>query len=213
MEYMSFWQLVENSPEWVGVFANALFAATTIVVIIWQVCVMKAQTRVMRLQVRAMRWQGHLSARHEGIQNRLTHLQLEREWVFHKNREREQLLKLARKLHLAAGCLEQPSGGNKLIWEEVQDTVHELSERLRILDVVIYSGEYGMWFPSLSEYVAAVLDAVIGDSDEIPNLSTRKAMKAAEDRYKPINIFLDLEAAIRMEFFDFKNKWDAALPG
>ena len=41
MQEMSFWQLVENSPEWVGVFANALFAIVTIYVVYRQVRVME----------------------------------------------------------------------------------------------------------------------------------------------------------------------------
>src|SRR5271154_3817779 len=112
MEPMSFGQLVENNPEWVGVFASALFAIVTIGVIIWQVFVMKAQVRVMKWQVRS-------SARHERTQNRLIRLQHEHEWVFRKNQEREQILKLARKLHLAAGCLkETPMAADQLNWEE-----------------------------------------------------------------------------------------------
>ena len=207
MQEISFWQLVKNSPEWVGVFANALFAIVTIGVVIWQ--------------VRVMKWQGRNSERHERIQNKLIRLQHEHEWLLRLNAEREQVLKLARKLHLNAGCLKQtPSGGDQLNWEEVQNTVYELSERLRILDVRAYSGVYDMWFPSLTDYVDAVLKAVIDDGNfnctnaltsQAPNLSTRTALKDADDRYKPISIFLDLEAAIRMEFFEFKKKWDAEL--
>jgi hypothetical protein len=89
---------------------------------------------------------------------------------------------------------------------------------LKILDVAAFTGDNDDWFPSLSGYVDAVLEAVVADSKfnrefnvkyESPNLTTRKALKAAHDRYNPFRIFLDLEAAIRMEFFDFKNRWDA----
>jgi hypothetical protein len=207
MQEMSFWQLVKNSPEWVGVFANALFALVTIGVVIWQ--------------VRVMKWQGLNSERHERIQNKLIRLQHEHEWLLRLNAEREQILKLARQLHLAAGCLKQtPSGGDQINWEEVQDKGYELSQRLRILDLGAYSGAYDQWFPHLTEYVDALLEAVIEEgnfnhtytlTNETPNLSTRTALKAADDRYKPISIFLDLEAAIRMEFFEFKNKWDERL--
>jgi hypothetical protein len=31
---VSFWELVGSSPEWVGIFANALFAVVTIAVVI-----------------------------------------------------------------------------------------------------------------------------------------------------------------------------------
>ena len=50
MQEMSFWQLVENSPEWVGVFANALFAIVTIYVVYRQVRVMGWQNNLIRLQ-------------------------------------------------------------------------------------------------------------------------------------------------------------------
>lgn len=213
MQPMSLSQLILNNPEWMGVFANALFAVITIGVITWQGCMMRAQVRVMALQVRVMRWQGRLSARHERIQNRLIRLQHEHEWVLQRNREREQLLKLGRDLHLTAGCLrEKSSTADHLHWEQLQDTIHELHSRLNILDVAVFSSENDGWFFNLKGYVDAVLKAVIDENSETPNLSTRKALKDADDAYKPINIFLDLEAAIRMEFFDFKNKWDDALP-
>ena len=47
MEPMSFWQLVENSPEWVAAFASIVFGLARTGVIVWQVFVMKAQVRVM----------------------------------------------------------------------------------------------------------------------------------------------------------------------
>ena len=214
MEPMSWRHLILNNPEWVGVLANAIFAVTTISVVVWQVFVMKAQTRIMALQVRVMRWQGHVSARHERIQNRLIHLQHEHEWMLRLNAEREQILKLARKLHLAAGCLTStPSQGDGLNWREVEDTGYELNARLRILDVDTYTGEHDNWYLNLTAYLGAILEAVTDSGDaEIPSDSTRGALKDANDRYNPISIFLDLESAIRLEFFDFKNKWDAALP-
>src|SRR5580698_514380 len=91
MEPVSFWQLVENSPEWVGVLVNALFALVTITII--------------GLQVRVMIWQGRNSEQHERIQNRLIKLQHEHSWLLRLNAEREQLLVSGRKLHLAVRCL------------------------------------------------------------------------------------------------------------
>jgi hypothetical protein len=144
MEPMSFWQLVMNSPEWVGVFANVIFASTTIGVVIWQVRVMKAQVRVMK-------WQGRNSVRHERIQNKLIRLQHEHEWLLSLNAEREKILKLSRKLHLRAVSLkEADSIADQLNWEELQDTVYELSERLRIVDVRFYTDK---WCPTLILYV------------------------------------------------------------
>jgi cell division protein FtsL len=208
MQEMSFWQLVKNSPEWVGVFANALFAIVTIGVVIWQ--------------VRVMKWQGRNSQRHERIQNKLIRLQHEHECLLLLNAEREKILKLANKLHLAATSLkETESKGDPLIWEELRNTVHELHDRLRILDVAAYSGLHDQWHPNLEDYVDAVRNAVLEDgkfnsthslTDQTPNLFTRKALKDVDDRCEPISIFLDLETAIRMEFSEFKEKWDAELP-
>jgi hypothetical protein len=207
MEPMTFWQLVENNPEWVGVFANTLFAIVTIIVIVWQVLVVRKQ--------------GRDSARREEIQNRLLRLQHEHEWVLRKNQEREQLLKLARDLDLAAGCLEEKSSvGDSISWQRLQDTAYELDKRLSILDVATYSGAYDQWFFSLKDYVDAVLQVMRDDESfdrkydvagDTPNLTSRKALKEVAKRCEPVKIFLDLEAAIRMESFEFKQKWDAEL--
>jgi len=203
MEPMTFWQLVKNNPEWAGVIASTIFAFFTVLVIVWQVCVMI--------------WQGLNSERNERIQNRLIRLQHEHEWVRQKNQERKQILKLARELHLAAGCLkETPAENDRHSWQELQDAVYELNERLQILDLSVYSGSYDQWYFTLHAYVDALLKAVIedepSDSTYAPNPLTRAALKDAEDQHNPTKIFLDLEAAIRMEYFEFKEKWDAVLP-
>jgi hypothetical protein len=136
VEPMSFWQLVENSPEWVAAFASIVFGLATTAVIVWQVFVMKAQVRVME-------WQTRSAARHERLQNRLIRLQHEHEWVRQKNQERGEFLKLARKLHLVAGCLKKtPAEDDRHHWGELQDTVYELHERLQILDLSVYSTPY-----------------------------------------------------------------------
>jgi hypothetical protein len=83
-----------------------------------------------------------------------------------------------------------------------------------------FTGENDNWFPNLTRYVEAVLKAVIDDSrfyetfelpSDSPNLTTRKALKDAEQRHEIVKVFLDLEGAIRMEFFDFKTKWDSLM--
>jgi hypothetical protein len=220
MEPMSWPRFILNNPEWVGVLASSLFAVITIGAIVWQGCVMMAQKRVMQAQVdlteaqkSVMESQLCSSASHERIQIKLIHLQHEHEWLLRLNAAREEVLKLGRKLHVAAGCLVRSSDASQTFWQEVQDTVYELSERLRILDVRIYSGAYDNWYPRLAAYVDAIQIAVINDEANLtPSDSTRTALKDANDRFKPLAIFLDLEGAIRMEFLEFKDKWDAALP-
>jgi hypothetical protein len=203
MQEMSFWQLVENSPEWVGVIANGLFAIVTIGVVVWQGFVMVRQNRLMDRQ------------------NRIIQLEHEHDWLLHSNDARQQVLNLARKLHRVAGCFKETARRtDQHFWEELQDTAYELHERLQTLDVSAYSGAYDNWFPRLIQYVDAAVHAVSADDkfkatytvgDAGPSLSTRKALQEADKEHEPIKILLDLQAAIRMEFFDFKNKWAAAL--
>ncbi len=203
MQEMSFWQVVENSPEWVGVFANTLFAIVTIGVVIWQGIVMVRQNRLMDRQ------------------NRIIQLEHEHDWLLHSNDARQQVLNLARKLHRVAGCFKETTQRtDQHFWEELQDTAYELKERLQTLDVSASSGAYDNWFPRLIEYVDAALRAVTADDkfkatytvgDGGPSPSTRKVLQEADKEHEPIKILLDLQAAIRMEFSDFKAKWAAAL--
>ncbi len=135
-----------------------------------------------------------------------------------KNQERERIRRLAHKLHLAAGCLKETSSiADSLHWTDVQDTAHDLYSRLNILDMAVFAGQYDDWYPNLEDYVEAVQKAVFADSDfnktvgiesNSPTLSTRKALRDAEEGCDITNVFLNLEKAIRMEFFEFKNKWD-----
>jgi hypothetical protein len=60
--------------------------------------------------------------------------------------------------------------------------------------------------------------STIGSGGGTTGLKTQKAaltmkkLEGANKHHDPIKVFLDLETAIRMEFFDFKEKWDALLP-
>lgn len=211
MHEMSKLDFFLNNPEWMAVVASSIFAFVTVCVIIWQAVIMNRQANVMK-------WQAENSDLCERQQNRLIRLQLEMSRLQLLNAERAQLLKLARNLHLVAGCLkETTSDVDEIHWEQMQDAVYELNERLNALDPAVYSSSYDTWFMSLKNYVDALLKAVIEDGEFkdsfgmktlAPSLSTRKALKGADDQCKPIDIFLDLEGAIRMEFFEFKEKWD-----
>lgn len=195
MQEMTFWQVILNSPEWVGVLANILFATVTIGVVIWQVRVMKRQNSIIRLQ-------------HE------------HEWLLRLNAEREQILKLCRKLHLAIGGIAlKEKKTDALRWEQTQDTAFELNARLNTMDSSAYTDENGNWFPRLQAYVDSVLKVVGEDyqfkntyalDDAIPSESTRKALRDSENKHNPITISLALESAIRMAFFDFNAKWDSS---
>jgi hypothetical protein len=48
--------------------------------------------------------------------------------------------------------------------------------------------------------------------DPAPSPSTRKALKDADKRLNPTGALVDLEAAIRMEHLEFKDRWDVILP-
>lgn len=196
------------SPEWVGVIASALFACVTIGVIVWQVFVMKAQVRVMT-------WQAKSSARHEQTQNRLIRLQHEHEWLLENNKVRRELLEMTRKLaRLATPEFPWAAGSD---WDDLQSAVFELNDRLHTLDVASFLGPNDQWFFSLKAYVEAVLTAVLEDKNYehvagvgIPAPETEKSLADANEKSDPISIGLDLEKAIRLELFDFKNRWDAA---
>jgi hypothetical protein len=184
-----------------------VFAVFTIVVIIWQVFVMKAQVGVMV-------WQGRTSARHESqqnrlieSQNRLIRFQFEYEWVWRRNQERDELLKMGRELHLKVVGLLNELGRGLVIqsWSDLLDTARELDSSLNVLDVATFSGEYYHWFPPLREYVGAILNIVI----EKPRPETVKKLEDEDKRLNPIRIFLNIESAIRMDFFEFKNKRNA----
>jgi hypothetical protein len=197
MHPMSLWQLLLNNPEWVAVFASSLFSLVTVIVIIWQVSVMI--------------WQGRTSARHERTQNQLIRLQHEHEWVWQKNRERGQILELTRKLHSAVAPLLDEKSFEGITWGDALEAGHELNARLSILDVTAI-GFYDQWFPKLEQYVGAVLKAIIEEPNiGYPSPETRKKLADAQKQGNPIALTLEIETAIRMEFFEFKQKWDALL--
>ncbi len=203
MHEMSFWEIVENSPEWFGAIANGLFALVTIGVVIWQAIVMRGQNKIMRKQ------------------NTIIRLQHEHEWLFRLNVERQQILQVTSKLLPVVGAIrEKKRESDAHFWEQTQDIANELLARLNTLDVSAYSTEYGGWFPVLLEYVRAVLQAVSDDFeskatfdvlDPVPSPSTREALRVAYKQYNPTRALLDLESAIRMEHLDFKDRWKVAL--
>ncbi len=150
MEPMTWGRFILNNPEWMGVISNSIFAATTIGVIIWQVLVMRKQVKS--------------SDRNERIQNRLMKLQHEHEWLARLNEEREQLLKLARKLHLnAAGLEENPRSTDSACWTRLEETADELRSRLSTLDLAVFTGQHDDWFPNLHQYVDAIVQATVDD--------------------------------------------------
>jgi flagellar motor switch/type III secretory pathway protein FliN len=210
MEPMSFWQLVENSPEWVTAIAAVLLAIVTSIVIYCQLRVMKGQARVMRFQATVLKWQARQSVRLQRAQNALIRLQHEHEWARLNNQERDQILKSARKLHIAVRCLliEAPSSAEPLHWDELRDAVHELNARLNILDIATFAEDYDPWFFSLKEYVDEVLKAVIEEPNiQAPGPETKKKLEDADKRHNPIKIASDIEIAIRTELSNFKMKW------
>ncbi len=201
MQPISLWELAKNSPEWVAAFASILFGIVMALLVYWQVIVMKRQ--------------GENSDRHERIANRTLRLQIEREWILQRNRDRRRLVKLARKLQLAAMTLaSNPPVDDPLAWDEVQSAADEITSRLRILDLATFSSEFDSWFSPLEDYAEAVLNAWMAWDKEPPESRTQQTKKALEDAdtlFNPGKIRLDLETAIRMEYSDFKDKWDAVL--
>jgi hypothetical protein len=218
MHEMSFWKLIENSPEWVAVFASSVFAIVTTIVV-WR------QYRVMQEQVRLMKWQGENTDRHERQQNRLMQYGYEHEWMKGLNAERERLLNLVRKMQaislaliIAGDYAGMQPARDEQNWRELDETAGELDTRLQVLDVAVYAGSHNTnWYQSLREYVAAILKAIQDEAEFRNNLKLKRAgsspnlaklLTAVDDHHDPVKIALGLEAAIRTEFTLFKQKWD-----
>lgn len=193
-------QLLKDNPEW----ATVVFSAFTTLVIFWQVVVMILQGRGVD--------------RRERQQNNLMRLQFDHSLLIRMNAEREKILQMAREVHHLAGCLTiPPMTGGESFWDELPVKTYELEQRLRILDQGAYTGPNDEWYFQLEEYVKDVA-RIIGEDGEFQKLfkldhrtpveSTRVKLKEAEDRRNPIGIMLDIEKAIRLEFFEFKYRLD-----
>jgi hypothetical protein len=101
------------------------------------------------------------------------------------------------------------------------DIAFEISSRLKAVDLAVYTGSYDQWYPSLRDYVDGVLQAIAkspelakGDGDDG---SARRAVivKEIENLTKTADLFkiqMDIESSIRMDFFEFKQKWDQSFP-
>lgn len=197
----SFWELVKNNPEWVGVVTSVIFAVVTAVILGWQVFVMQRQERN--------------SSRHEETQNNLLQLQLEHEFVRLLNAERERILELAKELKLSSDCFMNAPISVNNHWNKLKNTAYELNERLSVLDLRAYSGSYGKWYFDLNDYVDALLKAVVQDTDTMAEgdvrLRVMDLLRTSANTHKLIDIQLAIESAIRMEVFGFEQKWNAAL--
>jgi hypothetical protein len=208
MQEMPFWELVKNSPEWVSVFASALFAGVTIVVIIWQV-------RVMKSQVRVMKWQAKISARHERRQNDLIRLQHEHDWLNALNVKREVILKTASNLHIKALYIESDHAINDDgVWSELLKLRADLRLQMEILDVAAYTKDQEGWYGKLMAWSNEVFRIITEDFETtktpgIPTTATRQALKAAETTFAPIQAIYALQLIIRADTETFKKKWDS----
>jgi hypothetical protein len=220
MHEMSIWEFVLNNPQWVAVFASAVFALVTAYIIWRQKCVMEQQVLMMEQQKEVMKAQGEISARHERQQNRLIQLQHEHEWMTQLNRERAEILRLGRKVHVHYIGLKStsPMPSDLANWTELRETYYELDALLRVVDVAVYTtGRTDAWHDSLNRYLKAVFNAISGEialqqggisSPLVPTHPTREALKQAEADFNPIKSFADLQMTIKAEFLIFKNKWD-----
>jgi hypothetical protein len=245
IEDMSFWKLVENSPEWVTVFTTVLFALIT-TYIIWrqkvamekqvevmtkqgdaaakileeQVRVTRAQgeaaTSVMQEQAKVMQWQASNSDLHERQQNHLLQLQHEHEWLNEMNRQRIEIMRLAKTLHINTLIIaNKPSPADREAWSVILRTHSELKLQMNLLDVAAYTKTADNWYVKLTSWMDAVFSAItndfkITDTPGIPHSDTRIAIKAAEDNFNPTAAMFGLQLAIRTETAFFRTKWKVA---
>jgi hypothetical protein len=210
MREISFWKLVENSPEWVGVFTTTVFALVTTAIIFGQYLAMKAQVRVML-------WQGKLSARHERQQNSLLEhqnkvirYQFEYARLNESNNERKLLLALGRKIyetaHFAAGA--SPSADAKYL-HDLRVLSDEVTTRENVLSVSVYSGKFDAWYENFLQYTARVEKALLAERTTQPSADTKMQLREANAFCLSKKIFAEIENAIAFEFRDVNDKWDA----
>lgn len=193
-------QLFKDNPEW----ATVLLAAITTLIIFWQVVVMI--------------WQGKRGDERDRQQNELLRLQFHHSWLTRMNAEREKILRLTKDIHSAAGCLTlPPMTGGESFWENLGDKTDQMRDCLSILDFGACHGDYDSWFPLLEDYIEDLRKIIVEDYEfqrlykldgKTPVAATRTKLKEAEARHSPIGICLDIETAIRMEFFEFKQNFD-----
>jgi hypothetical protein len=223
-QQMSFWKLVENNPEWVGALATILFGAVTAVIIAVQVVVMRAQTRVMHFQANIMNRQRRDAERLMKAQNVLIRWQHEHEWLQLRNRDRLELIDIVRELWASIGAL---TGDGREVDKQLMVDTRERAERLRqrmsTLDVASYSSPIDEWFYALSQYterVTEILAASGENSDEhaarwprgIPTTATVEELRRTETLFNVAMIVTELESSIRVDYLDFKRKWDKLFP-
>lgn len=225
MHDMSFWKVVQNSPEWITVFSTILFAAITSYIIWRQKCVMQQQVkvtkeqgedaaRIMQEQVKMMEKQGEISARHEQMQNRLLQLQHEHEWLTVLNAKRYEILKIATKLHVDVLYLikKVDAGQDAMVWSRMLELRSELKVQMEILDVAAYTKDKDGWYAKLGAWVTELF-SIIGESlkspiySGVPADSTRKALAAAETTYDPVKPMYALQTLIRETTEEFNKKW------
>jgi hypothetical protein len=215
MHEISFWKVVENSPEWVTVFSTFLFAGITAAIIWRQKCVMDHQATIMQQQKDVMEKQGEISARHERMQNRLLQLQHEHEWLTALNARRYEILRTASQLHVDVLYIIRKVEADRdaEVWADVMKGRSQLRLQMDILDVAAYTDDKDGWYTQLASW-ASELFGIISEElkspsyNGIPTDATRKALQAAETPNPIVPIYL-LQTLIRESTDEFSKKWIA----
>ena len=210
MREISFWKLVENSPEWVGVFTTTVFALVTTAIIFGQYLAMKAQVRVMV-------WQGKLSARHERQQNmllenqnKIIRYQFEYTRLTESNNERKQLLTLGRKMYEIAHYVVVASQSAVAEYlHQLRVISDEVTVRTNVLNIAVYSGKYDAWYEDFLDYIGLVIKALVSEWSTVPSSDTRTKIRSANELCMSKQIFSAIENAIAFEFRDVNDRWDA----
>ena len=188
---------VLKHPEWVSLLATSLFAIITICIICWQAIV---STRAQRRQ------------------NNLLQYQLEYARMQSLNVVRGEVLALLSKLRTCLGLVKQSS--DEGWWNDMQDAFYDLYDKTSTLDSSMHRGYYDGWYASLDGYMDDMFEAVVNDSrsegrterGKCPTGTTVKAFDAAESKWNPSNIALEIKTAIRMTASVFHEKWSDLLP-
>lgn len=203
-------QLLKDNPEWTQVVASSVLGLVTGGVIVWQVFVMKAQSRIMK-------WQATNSNKHEVQQNRLLEkqnklirFQFEYSWLNQLNQERQELLEMTQKLYAKTMEFASVSPGSRAaVFEDVRNAAEQLKGRLKVLNVAVYSGPHHEWHEKLEVYMGGVEAAIASAIPGRPELDTANQLLRAGERLDREHTLREIQQAVEREFFDFKVKWDA----
>jgi len=145
-------------------------------------------------------------------------LQHEHEWLNEMNRQRIEIVRLAKKLHITTLSLAREGSPDELhakVWSDLQAAYYEMKLQLELLDVAAYTKEPDGWYMKLRGWLKEIFAAItnnfkLTDTWNIPHPDTRAAIGELEDRLNPLTGLFALQVAITSDLALFRTKWTMA---